>query len=142
MAMLPMKMNRLIMKTEIQRKKLSHGGLKAPGKQNEGTTAVGSGDLLGVSFKDVFSASIITDKKDGSKIVELHGTIKIFINSDGSAIIDTLGESKVSLNPADFKVIRHLLTNSKPSESSCSSGSCAGLHLPAKNRKISVSRLA
>jgi len=31
----------------VQRRKLSHGGLTAPEKQNEGTAAVGSGDLLG-----------------------------------------------------------------------------------------------
>src|ERR1035437_8915115 len=33
--------------TKIQRRKLSHGGLTAPDKQTEETTAVGSGDLLG-----------------------------------------------------------------------------------------------
>jgi hypothetical protein len=35
------------MKTKIQRRKLSHGGLTAPEKQNQAATAVGSGDWLG-----------------------------------------------------------------------------------------------
>ena len=41
------------MKTKIQRKKLSHGGLKAPEKQSKAPTAVGSGDLLGVSLPHI-----------------------------------------------------------------------------------------
>ena len=37
------------MTTKIQRKKLSHGGLKAPEKQSKAPTAVGSGDWLGIT---------------------------------------------------------------------------------------------
>ena len=42
--------------TKIQRRKLSHGGLKLPGEQTGGTTAVGSGDLLGVRLGKIYDA--------------------------------------------------------------------------------------
>ena len=96
--------------------------LRLPDK-SAGVTGVGSSDLLGVRFCDVFPFSITT-------------------NLDGSKILDLSGRTKIKLSPSDAKFMADRLTNSTGHQYEDSA--CRGplLHVSARNGALVPTRRA